>query len=81
MIVADEDVAKLWPAAPSFTWVYDITNEAAPTAISTFQVEGLDRGRRAAGAVHRLSPTVGAFRQHGPALRLVRPGSAPGRFR
>lgn len=42
MIVADEDVAKLWPAAPSFTWIYDISNEHYPTPISTFQVDGLD---------------------------------------
>lgn len=42
MLVADEDVAKLWPAAPSFAWIYDITNERAPTPIATFQVPGLD---------------------------------------
>jgi hypothetical protein len=42
MIVADEDVAKLWPAPPSFAWVYDITKERLPVPISTFQVEGLD---------------------------------------
>jgi len=42
MIVADEDVAKLWPTAPAFTWVYDITNEHNPSAIATFQVDGLD---------------------------------------
>jgi len=42
MIVADEDVAKLWPSAPAFTWVYDITNETNPTPIATFQVEGVD---------------------------------------
>jgi len=42
MVVADEDVAKLWPAAPSFAWIYDITNERAPTPIATFQVPGLD---------------------------------------
>jgi len=41
MIVADEDVAKLWPAAPAFTWVYDITSETNPTPIATFQVEGV----------------------------------------
>ena len=29
-------------AAPSFTWVYDITNERLPVSISTFQVPGLD---------------------------------------
>ena len=27
MVVADEDVDALWPAAPSFMWIYDITNE------------------------------------------------------
>ncbi|MDA0229757.1 MAG: hypothetical protein O3B21_06160 [Proteobacteria bacterium] len=42
MIVADEDVAKLWPAAPAFTWVFDITNELNPIPISTFQVAGVD---------------------------------------
>jgi hypothetical protein len=42
MVVADEDVAKLWPAAPSFTWIYDITQETCPIPISTFQVEGVD---------------------------------------
>jgi hypothetical protein len=42
LVVADEDVAKLWPAAPAFTWVYDITQETCPTAIATFQVEGID---------------------------------------
>jgi hypothetical protein len=42
MIVADEDVAKLWPSAPAFTWVYDITQEKLPVPISTFQVPGLD---------------------------------------
>jgi hypothetical protein len=42
MIVADEDVGKIWPAAPSFTWVYDITQERHPLPISTFQVPGLN---------------------------------------
>ncbi len=42
MVVADEDVAKLWPAAPAFTWVYDITEERLPTPIATWQVEGVD---------------------------------------
>ena len=40
LVVADEDVAKLWPAAPSFAWVYDITNEHTPVSIATFQVRG-----------------------------------------
>src|SRR5215471_21046949 len=43
MIVADEDVAKLWPSPPSFAWVYDVTNERLPVSIATFQVPGLDR--------------------------------------
>jgi len=42
MVVADEDVAKLWPAAPAFAWIYDITNERVPTPIATWQVAGLD---------------------------------------
>jgi hypothetical protein len=42
MVVADEDVAKLRPAAPAFTWIYDITDERFPTPIATWQVEGLD---------------------------------------
>lgn len=43
LVVADEDVAKLRPAAPSFTWIYDITAEQQPVPIATFQVPGLDR--------------------------------------
>ena len=42
MVVADEDVAKLRPAAPAFTWIYDITDERLPVSIATLQVEGLD---------------------------------------
>jgi hypothetical protein len=42
MVVADEDVAKLWPAAPAFAWIYDITEERIPISIATWQVEGLD---------------------------------------
>jgi hypothetical protein len=42
MLVADEDVDKRWPSAPAFLWVYDITNEAAPVPIGTFQVAGID---------------------------------------
>jgi hypothetical protein len=46
MVVADEDVAKLYPSAPAFTWIYDITNERQPLPIATFQVPGLDRTDR-----------------------------------
>jgi hypothetical protein len=44
LVVADEDVAKLRPAPPSFAWIYDITDEKEPKAIATFQVPGLDDG-------------------------------------
>ncbi len=42
MIVSDEDVAKLRPAAPAFAWVYDISEESLPTPIATINVPGLD---------------------------------------
>lgn len=42
LVVADEDVAKLRPHAPSFAWVVDITDEANPIPVSSFQVAGLD---------------------------------------
>ncbi len=42
MVVADEDVAKLRPSPPAFSWVYDITDETQPMPIATIQVPGLD---------------------------------------
>ena len=42
MILADEDVAKLRPHAPAFMWVVDITDEANPIPVSSWQVDGLD---------------------------------------
>jgi len=42
LLVADEDVAKLWDCEPAFCWVYDISNEACPIPISTYQVPGLN---------------------------------------
>lgn len=42
MVVTDEDVAKLWPSAPAFMWVVDITDEAHPVPISTFQLPEFD---------------------------------------
>ena len=42
MLVADEDVAKLRPSPPAFTWIYDITHETQPMPIATWQVPGLD---------------------------------------
>jgi hypothetical protein len=43
MVVADEDVAKLRPSPPAFSWVYDITDERQPMPIATFDVAGLDK--------------------------------------
>lgn len=42
MIVADEDVAKLWPSPPAFSWVFDITEERLPLPIGTINVPGID---------------------------------------
>ena len=42
LVVADEDVAKLYPSPPAFTWIYDITHETQPTPIATWQVDGID---------------------------------------
>ena len=41
MVVADEDVAKRFPAPPSAITVFDIGDETAPEAIASFQVEEL----------------------------------------
>ena len=43
MVVADEDVAKLRPSPPAFSWIYDITDERQPMPIATFDVAGLDK--------------------------------------
>ena len=42
MVVADEDVAKLRPSPPAFSWIYDITDERQPMPIATFDVAGVD---------------------------------------
>ncbi len=44
MLVADEDVAKLFDSGPAFMWVVDITDETNPVPFSSFQIEGLDGG-------------------------------------
>ena len=66
MVVADEDVAKLCPAAPAFAWIYDITDETTPMPIATFQVAGPRSRRRAASGDDRLSPALRAF--HGTVI-------------
>ncbi|MDA0276469.1 MAG: hypothetical protein O3A91_08990 [Proteobacteria bacterium] len=42
MLVADEDVRRLWDSYPSFLWLFDITDETRPTPFASFQVEGID---------------------------------------
>ncbi len=42
LLVADEDVAKLFPAPPSFLWIVDITDEKYPVQISSVQIGDVD---------------------------------------
>ena len=81
MVVADEDVAKLWPAPPSFAWVYDITTETA--ADSDFHVPGAGSRFRWQSATgdDRMSPAVRTFLGHSGAVCVVCPGTASGRLR
>jgi hypothetical protein len=78
MIVADEDVAKLWPAAPSFAWTYDISREEMPVPISTFQVPGLDKDGSPQPAMtgchqpsERFAGTIIPYAWFAQGLRLV----------
>jgi hypothetical protein len=78
MVVADEDVAKLYPSSPAFTWIYDITQETMPTPISTWQVPGLDPDgapQEAMTGCHqpseRVSGTIIPFAWFAQGMRLV----------
>ena len=78
MVVADEDVAKLRPSAPAFTWIYDITDERQPLPIATFQVPGLDKDGSPQPAMtgchqpsERFTGTVIPFAWFAQGLRLV----------
>lgn len=78
MVVADEDVAKLYPSAPAFTWIYDITDERTPVPISTFQVPGLDTDGRPQPPMtgchqpsERFKGTIIPFAWFAQGLRLV----------
>jgi len=42
LVVSQEDVSKLRPAAPSFAWIFDVTHEEQPMPIATYQVAGID---------------------------------------
>lgn len=78
MVVADEDVAKLWPAPPSFAWSFDITQERLPIPIATFQVPGLDKDGSPQPAMtgchqpsERFEGTIIPFAWFAQGLRLV----------
>ncbi|MGF6229129.1 hypothetical protein QFZ27_003084 [Inquilinus ginsengisoli] len=78
MVVADEDVAKLRPSPPAFTWIYDITDERLPLPIATFQVPGLDPDGAPQPAMtgchqpsERFTGTVIPFAWFAQGLRLV----------
>jgi hypothetical protein len=78
LVVADEDVAELWPTPPAFSWTFDITEEMHPVPISTFQVPGLDvDGSPQADMTgchqpsERLKGTVVPFAWFAQGLRLV----------
>jgi hypothetical protein len=78
MVVADEDVAKLYPAPPAFAWIYDITVEQVPTPIATVQPEGLwDDGRPQEPMTgchqpsERVTGTIVPFAWFAQGLRLV----------
>ena len=77
MLVADEDVAKLYPSAPAFAWMYDITEERVPIPIGTFQVEMENPGEPAPAMTgchqpsERFSGTVVPFAWFAQGLRLV----------
>ena len=65
-MVADEDVAKQFPAPPAGLTVFDITDETAPKAIAEFQVEELagdDTPMPAMTGCHQPSD-----RWHGPVV-------------
>ena len=63
MVVADEDVAKLRPSAPAFTWIYDITDERSRFPIATFQVPGLDKDGAPQPRDDRLPPALRALQR------------------
>ncbi|HEX4765335.1 MAG TPA: hypothetical protein VH414_03565 [Lichenihabitans sp.] len=78
MVVADEDVAKLYPSPPAFSWIYDVTDETNPLPISTFQVEGLDPDGAPQPPMmgchqpsERFSSTIIPFAWFAQGLRLV----------
>ena len=77
LVVADEDVSKLYPAPPAFAWVYDVTTETLPIPIATMDVPGLDRDGSPQPAMtgchqpsERFSGTIIPFAWFAQGLRL-----------
>ncbi|CUI86013.1 LVIVD repeat-containing protein [Achromobacter xylosoxidans] len=78
LVVADEDVAKLRPSPPAFTWLFDITDERQPIPVSTFQVDGVDpdgQPQEAMSGCHqpaeRFTGSVLPFAWFARGLRLI----------
>ena len=81
MVVADEDVAKLRPSPPAFSWVYDITDERQPMPIATFDVEGLDKDGAPQPKMIGCHQPSEVFTGTVIPFALVRPRAAGGRHR
>ena len=81
MVVADEDVAKLRPSAPSFTWIYDITDRANAAADRDLPGARARQRRQPAAADERLPSAVGTVPRHRDSVRMVRAGPASRRHR
>jgi hypothetical protein len=78
LLVADEDVAKLYPSPPAYARVYDISDETRPQQIATFQKPGLDPDGAAQPAMmgchqpsERFHGTLIPFAWFANGLRLV----------
>ncbi len=78
LLVADEDVAKLYPSPPAYARIYDISDERKPVQIATFQKPGLDPDGVPQPAMmgchqpsERFSGTVIPFAWFANGLRLV----------
>ena len=78
LLVADEDVAKLYPSPPAYARIYDISDERKPVQIATFQKPGLDPDGAAQPAMmgchqpsERFHGTVIPFAWFANGLRLV----------
>ena len=76
MVVADEDVAKLWPAAAGLHLDLRHHQRALPGADLDLAGGGAGQGRLAAAGDDGLPPAVGTVQGHRHPVRLVRAGAA-----